>query len=57
MLKVSKIWLTDTGVWIRTADGREACEPFARYPRLLHASEEDRAIFSQTRQKLCLICF
>ena len=44
MLKVSKIWLTNTGVWIRTADGREACEPFARYPRLLHASEEDRAI-------------
>lgn len=43
MLKVSKIWLTNTGVWIRTADGREACEPFARYPRLLHASEEDRA--------------
>jgi hypothetical protein len=43
MLNVSKIWLTDTGVWIRTADGREAREPFARYPRLLHASKKQRA--------------
>ena len=25
MLNISKIWLTDNGVWIRTADGREAC--------------------------------
>ena len=39
MLNVSKIWLTDSAVWIRTADGREASEPFARYPRLLHASK------------------
>jgi len=30
MFNISKIWLTDTGVWIRTADGREACEPFSR---------------------------
>ena len=45
MLNISKIWLTDTGVWIRTADGREACEPFARYPRLLHATEKERADF------------
>lgn len=43
MLNVSKIWLTDSAVWIRTADGREASEPFARYPRLLHASKEERA--------------
>ena len=32
MLNISKIWLTDTGVWIRTAD-----------PRLLHASAKERA--------------
>lgn len=43
MLDVSKIWLTDTGVWIRTSDGQEACEPFARYPRLQNATQQERA--------------
>ena len=43
MVNVSKIWLTDTGAWIRIADGREACELFERHPRLLHASKKQRA--------------
>ena len=38
MEKIEKIWLTDDAVWIRTADGREACEKFADYPRLIHLS-------------------
>ncbi len=42
MEKIEKIWLTDDAVWIRTADGREACEKFADYPRLRYASEEQR---------------
>lgn len=42
MFEVVKIWLTDTAVWIRTKDGREASESFARYPGLKNASTEDR---------------
>lgn len=43
MIDVIKIWLTDTAVWIRTKDGREASELFAHYPRLQNASPADRA--------------
>ena len=41
-MKVEKIWLTDTAVWIRTDDGREACELFKDYPRLRYATTEMR---------------
>ena len=43
MIEIEKIWLTDEAVWIRTKDGREACEFFADYPRLKFASAEQRA--------------
>ena len=43
MEKIEKIWLTDDAVWIRTADGREACEKFNDYPRLRYATKEQRA--------------
>ena len=39
-MKIEKIWLTQTAVWIRTEDGREACELFDDYPRLKNASVE-----------------
>jgi len=39
-MKIEKIWLTQTAVWIRTDDGREACELFADYPRLKDATME-----------------
>ena len=39
-MKIEKIWLTPTAVWIRTEDGREACELFDDYPRLKDASVE-----------------
>lgn len=39
-MKIEKIWLTENAVWIRTDDGREACELFADYPRLRDASME-----------------
>ena len=29
MMTIEKIWITDTAVWVRTVDGREACEKFA----------------------------
>jgi len=45
MITVEKIWITDTAVWIRTADGREACEKFSNYPRLMAATPSQRANF------------
>ena len=39
-MKIEKIWLTQNAVWIRTEDGKEACELFADYPRLKDASVE-----------------
>lgn len=41
-LNIKKIWITDTAVWIRTDDGKEACEFFSDYPRLRNASQEQR---------------
>ena len=43
MIEIEKIWLNDEAVWIRTKDGREACEFFEDYPRLKFASAEQRA--------------
>lgn len=42
MIKVEKIWITDDAVWIRTADGAEACEKFSAYPRLRYATQSQR---------------
>lgn len=42
MIKIEKIWLTDSAVWIRTSEGKEACESFADYPRLRFATLEQR---------------
>lgn len=44
-MKIDKIWLTDTAVWIRTKEGKEACELFADYPRLRYATQEQREKF------------
>ena len=46
MMTIKKIWITDTAVWIRTADGREACEKFSDYPRLKHATQSQRENYS-----------
>lgn len=46
MKVIEKIWLTDDAVWIRTKDGREACEYFADYPRLKNASAEQLKKFT-----------
>lgn len=43
MITVEKIWLASDAVWIRTTDGREACEYFADYQRLRFATSEQRA--------------
>ena len=43
MEKIDKIWLTGDAVWIRTAEGKEACEKFNDYPRLKYATKEQLA--------------
>lgn len=45
MINVTEIWLTDSAVWIRTEDGREAKERFSDYPRLKYATEDQRCNF------------
>ena len=42
MEKIEKIWLTEEAVWIRTENGKEACEKFSDYPRLKYATKEQR---------------
>ena len=45
MNAIEKIWITDTAVWIRTADGKEANECFSDYARLRTATPAQRANF------------
>ena len=45
-IRIEKVWLTDTAIWIRTADGREACEKFSDYQRLKWATQEQRVNFT-----------
>ena len=44
-INVSKIWIDDTSVYIRTDDGRVFCEYFENYPRLRSATPEQRSNF------------
>ena len=46
MNTIEKIWITDAEIWIRTSDGRQACEKFDDYPRLRYATPEQRANFT-----------
>lgn len=40
--QISKIWLTDSEIWIELNDGRKAKERFADYTRLSQATDEQR---------------
>ena len=40
--QISKIWHTDSAVWIELIDGRKAAESFADYTRLAQANDEQR---------------
>ena len=48
MLNVQKIWLTDSAIWLETADGRRACEHFADYKPLKNATPAERANFTRS---------
>lgn len=43
---IEKVWLTDSAVWIRTIDGKEAKEDFSDYVRLRYASPEQRSNYT-----------
>ncbi len=43
---ITKIWLTDKEVWVRLADGREACERFADYAGFVGATPEQIAEYT-----------
>lgn len=43
---IEKVWLTDSAIWIRTNEGKEACELFADYPRLRFATKEQLIDFT-----------
>lgn len=45
MMEIKKIWLTDTSIWIQTADGREGCEKFSDYVPLRDATVSERSDF------------
>ena len=42
-MTIEKIWLTKDAVWIRTTEGKEACERFADYSRRRYATATQRA--------------
>ena len=49
MMTIEKIWITETEIWIKTSDGREACEKFSDYPRLKFATTEQRKNYSSDK--------
>ncbi|WP_308770105.1 DUF2442 domain-containing protein [uncultured Bacteroides sp.] len=49
-IKIKKVWLTDTEVWIRTTDGAEAYEKFSEFPRLKFATPEQRNNFTLSNE-------
>ena len=48
VIKVDKVWLTDTAICIRTSDGKEASEKFADFQRLSRATPEQRCNYKIT---------
>lgn len=42
LTEVSKVWLTDSAVWVELKDGRKAKEDFADYMRLESSSQMQR---------------
>jgi hypothetical protein len=41
-MKIQKLWFADEKIFIRTDDGRELWQSLLWYPRLLHATDEQR---------------
>lgn len=46
MVKVKKIWLTDSEICIEAEDGRKACGVLSDYPRLKYATPAQREVYT-----------
>lgn len=66
MVAIKKVWITDDAVWIRTEDGRVACEKFSNYPRLKYATQSQKENYTTDAfgihwndidEDLCFDCF
>lgn len=43
--RAEKVWFDDNNLWVLLTDGRQISVPLAYFPRLLHASTEQRMRF------------
>ena len=41
----AKVWFDETNLWVSLRDGRQLSVPLAYFPRLLHATPEQRSKF------------
>ncbi len=41
----AKVWFDETNLWVSLRDGRQLSVPLAYFPRLLHATSEQRSKF------------
>ena len=48
MKDIQKIWLTDSAIWLETADGQRACEHFDDYASLRNATSKQRADYTRS---------
>ena len=46
---IEKVWITDSAVWVRTVEGKEACEKFSDFPRLKYATQKERLNFTLSK--------
>lgn len=46
---ITRIWLTDTAIWIQLNDNRQGRELFAEYPRLANATSTQRENYTVSR--------
>ena len=42
-IKIKKVWFQDDNIFIQTVSGEERSHPLSWFPRLLNASDQERA--------------
>ena len=52
-LRVDKVWVDDHAVYVSTTDGQQASYEFSLWPRLAHATQEQREQFELSYSKEC----
>jgi hypothetical protein len=46
--KAESVWFDDDNMWVRLYDGRQLAVPLVFFPRLLHATPEQRTRFEMS---------